>query len=70
MKYLHLLLMVSLSTIFFATMDASAQQQNGRSIGWEISDPFGGYPILEDHDPGSTVHFGISNNFGLEKGRV
>ncbi|MDE2589331.1 MAG: hypothetical protein KGL95_06670, partial [Patescibacteria group bacterium] len=42
----------------------------GRSIGWEISDPFGGYPILEDHDPGSTVHFGISNNFGLEKGRV
>lgn len=70
MKSLHLLLMVSLSTIFFATMDASAQQQNGRSIGWEISDPFGGYPILEDHDPGSTVHFGISNNFGLEKGRV
>ena len=69
MKTLHLSLIVSLSIILFATMDANAQQQNGRAIGWEISDPFG-YPILEDHDPGFTVHFKVSNNFGLEKGRV
>lgn len=69
MKFLHLSLMISLSMILFATMAANAQLQNGRGIGWEIFDPFG-YPILEDHDPGSTVHFEVSNNFGLEKGRV